>query len=197
MEYSCLWIPTHSLSILDRFIDFSSSLHPHVQTVHHQSCCVIALLSNGRGCTPYISVCRSLYPVGRSKTSVPSVLWSESVCLQNQGLYSPLFTAWDEVAQNQSAGSPQTLPPENQGCTQSKNPVKTSRPTSLPHAQSQCQKSLNRSVIQYQLSSPSTRCQSLVLCWWAVRRCCSGGVLASSQAYCSGAPGKKTRHNSD
>lgn len=47
-------------------------------------------------------------------------------------------------------------------------------------------------LLQYQLNSPSTRCQSLVLCWWVAQRCCSGGVPAFSPAYCSETPGKQS-----
>lgn len=51
---------------------------------------------------------------------------------------------------------------------------------------------VKQSIIRHWLSVPPTRCQSLVLCWWAERRCCSGEDLASSQEYCSETPRKNT-----
>lgn len=87
---------------------------------------------------------------------------------------------------------PKSVFPENQSDTKSVHSPKTQwKPVDQPvylMSKASEKQSVKWSVIQHQLSSPFTRCQSLVLCWWGVRRCCSGGALASSQVYCSEAP---------
>lgn len=88
----------------------------------------------------------------QAEASGPNLLWIQSFC---SPICSQLWLKWLKA------------PPGNHSCTQSRNSSKTSRSTSLPHVRSQYKKKqfVNRSVIQHQLSTSSTRYQSLVLCW--------------------------------
>lgn len=128
----------------------------------------------------------NLFVFDHFATSVPDYTVVDPI--QILSLWSPLLTEWDEVAQNSSEGIPYRKT-RLYTVQKSENQL-TNQPTPSPERVKK--RSVNRSVIHYQLISPSTRYQSLVLCWWGVRRCCSGGVLASFQVYCSETPGKNT-----
>lgn len=161
----------------------------HQSNADDQSCCIIGLIPSGYCYTSSVSVSNQM--VVPNQCTIRFVVW---ICQSAADCYeSKAFTVFEQSYVHSTGWTgPKRV------CRQSvletkavhspNSQWKTRRPTPCPKPL--LKQSVNRSVIQYQLSSPSTRCQSLVLCWWVVRRCCSGGVLASSQAYCSEAPGK-------
>lgn len=117
------------------------------------------------------------------------MLFHISVSLCSLQPVCPKVSAHSSV---QSAGSPQVNCSLMKNKTvhhpksQWKNPsTNRSLPFPKPAVNTVCELVCNPVKVEQ-----STRCQSLVLCWWAVQRCCSGGVLASSRGYCSESPGK-------
>ncbi len=103
----------------------------------------------------YISICINLYPVGpkpvynqfyhlnpsvskQSAASIPNLCASKAYTVFKQSFVHRMEWSEPKFVCRPSTSSPSW----NQGCTQSKDPMKTSRPISLPHVQSQCKSSL-------------------------------------------------------